>query len=217
MRLAVFDIDGTLTELSPESDVCFVRAIKSLAGSTDLSENWREYTHVSDSGILDAIFRKHVGRPPTAEEDRTIQERYAAALAADGVETRPLPGALAFFEMLRMDDEWNVAIATGNWLCAARWKLERAGFAHEGLAMATANDAMARADILRTAVERAGLGDDEANRPVYLGDGTWDREAAKEAGIPFIAVGNDVENDLRLHDYLDPERALAVLHRALDA
>ena len=103
-----------------------------------------------------------------------------------------------------------MAYATGNWSAAAQWKLARAGLAPDGVAMATANDHVDRAEIVRTAMARAG---GPFAGTVYLGDGLWDRDAARRAGVGFVAVGG-LDGPHRIDDYTEPERVFAIMESA---
>ena len=51
MNLIVFDIDDTLTKSEYQHQLAYVNTMKEF-GITDINENWREYTHHTDSYIL---------------------------------------------------------------------------------------------------------------------------------------------------------------------
>jgi phosphoglycolate phosphatase-like HAD superfamily hydrolase len=83
---------------------------------------------------------------------------------------------------------WTITLATGAWERSARLKLAIAGFDHRRLPLATSNDAVARTDIMRIAVERAGVELARCERIVAVGDGSWDVRAAAELGWPLVAI-----------------------------
>jgi beta-phosphoglucomutase-like phosphatase (HAD superfamily) len=64
MKLAIFDIDGTLTETNEVDDECFVKAFAASHQITEIETDWTKYTHVTDSGLVSEIFRQKLGRSP---------------------------------------------------------------------------------------------------------------------------------------------------------
>ncbi|MHC4958634.1 MAG: HAD family hydrolase [Planctomycetota bacterium] len=203
-NLAIFDIDGTLTEVRHQHDVCFVRAVTEILDAPDLSWNWSEYTHVTDEGIVFEAFERHRGRAPTDSERRRIQRRYVEELLVDGGGNRTLDGAQEFLAHLESLG-WSVAMATGNWDAPARWKLEAAGI-EPRWPLASSDDSMNRAEIIAAARDRAG----PHAHAVYLGDGAWDQRAAGRAGVHFVAVG-ELEHEHRIADYRDLDHAVSQL------
>ena len=51
MRLAVFDLDGTLTRTTGVDDECFVRAMSEELGVGGFCTDWAEYPHSTDQGL----------------------------------------------------------------------------------------------------------------------------------------------------------------------
>ena len=82
---------------------------------------------------------------------------------------------------------WGVAIATGCWRISATFKAARIGIDLAEVPSACAEDGESRRAILEAAIERAG----GAERAVYFGDGAWDVQAAREARVAFVGVGDD--------------------------
>src|ERR1700722_12288245 len=122
MNLAIFDIDGTLTESVDVDEVCFVQAL-------------------------------------------------SAAVEGAGQPVREIAGAAALLRLLSTHARWHVAIATVGWRMSARLKLAAAGLPVDVFPWANADDALDRADILRTAIGRAGkhYGQDNFEKVVYVG------------------------------------------------
>jgi len=58
MNLAIFDIDGTLTETNAVDEICFVQAFADAHSITRINTNWMEYRYVTDSGIMFQIFHE---------------------------------------------------------------------------------------------------------------------------------------------------------------
>ncbi len=198
MNLAIFDIDGTLTESVAVDEVCFVQAFRDVLGIERINTNWLEYNFQTDSGLALEICRNHLGRDPGGAEISRLQSRFAellcAAVEGDGKLVREIPGAAALLKLLVAHPRWRVAIATGGWSVSASFKLASAGLPVDAFPWASADDAFDRVDILRTAIRRAGqhYGQDAFEKVVYLGDGVWDVRAAKALGIGFLglAAGN---------------------------
>ena len=96
---------------------------------------------------------------------------------------------------LAAQPRWHVTIATGGWNGSARFKLASAGLSVDGIPWASADDAIDRVDILRKAIQRAGLhyGQDAFEKVVYIGDGVWDVRAAKSLGIGFLGLAAGVK------------------------
>ena len=225
MNLAIFDIDGTLTESVAVDESCFVQAFRDVLGIERINTNWLEYTFQTDSGLALEICRNHLGRDPSGAEISRLQSRFAellsAAVEGAGQPIREITGAAALLRLLRAHARWHVAIATGGWRMSARFKLASAGLAVDGFPWANADDALDRVDILRTAIGRAGqhYEQDTFEKVVYVGDGVWDVRAAKALGIGFLglAAGDKAGRLLAegascvLPDFSDPVRVAECL------
>jgi putative acetyltransferase len=220
VTLAIFDIDGTLTESVTVDEVCFVQAFRDVLGIERINTNWLDYHFQTDSGLALEICRQHLGRAPVHAELNRLQSRFAkllcAAVEEAGQPIRQIPGAAPILRWLRAHAQWHVAIATGGWAVSARFKLASAGLPVDGLPWASADDALDRVDILRMAIQRAGqhYGQDAFEKVVYIGDGVWDLRAAKALGIGFVglATGNKAGRLMEegascvLPDFLDSVR-----------
>ena len=194
MNLVVFDIDGTLTESVAVDELCFVQAFGDVLGIGSINTNWLDYTFQTDSGLALEICRNHLGRDPGEAELSRLQSRFirllGAAVEERGHPIREIPGAAALLHSLGAHCRWHVAIATGGWSVSARFKLASAGLPVDAFPWASADDALDRVDILRTAIRRAGeqYGQDACAKVVYVGDGVWDVRAAKALGIGFLGL-----------------------------
>jgi phosphoglycolate phosphatase-like HAD superfamily hydrolase len=220
MSLAIFDIDGTLTESVAVDEGCFVQAFRDVLGIEKINTNWLEYNFQTDSGLALEICRKHLGRDPSDAEISCLQSRFVqllcAAIEGTGQPMREVPGASAFLSRLEAHPGWRVAIATGGWRVSARFKLASAGLPVDVFPWASADDALDRVDILRTAIGRARehYGRDRFEKVVYIGDGVWDVRAAKALEIGFLglAAANKAGRLLEegascvLPDFSNPER-----------
>jgi phosphoglycolate phosphatase-like HAD superfamily hydrolase len=228
LNLVVFDIDGTLTRSSETDADCFVRAFADVFGLREIDADWGSYEHATDSGITFEIFASRLGRPPTRAELERVRKRFIELLEIELREGRltfePVPGAPAALDALRADPGWAVAIATGGWGASARLKLGRACLAVDGLALATADDALSRADIVRAAIARSRElnGVERFDRVVLIGDRQWDLRTAAELGYPLVGIAFEGSREILeragaetiLDDYLDLGRFLRSLRAA---
>jgi phosphoglycolate phosphatase-like HAD superfamily hydrolase len=195
MNLAIFDIDGTLTETNAVDEVCFVQALADAHAITEINTNWMEYQYVTDSGIMFQIFHERFGRPPDEGElinfKSCLVNLLEAHRAKDSSLFAEIAGASRALTRLNRESEWAVALATGCWRDSAELKLKAAGIQTEHLPAAFAEHGLSREAILQTAVSHAqqSYGRSRFERIVSVGDALWDVQAAGNLGIPFIGVG----------------------------
>ena len=186
--LAVFDIDGTLTQTNEVDDECYLRAICEVLG-LDVSPDWADAPHVTDSALASWICERYGGRPlrqgETAEILSRLIEHLQAALREQPHRFAPIAGASDVFTRLRTRG-WDSVMATGAWEPSARLKLRAIGLDTDGTALTTSSDAATRIEILELAVRRTAQ---DHSRVVSIGDGAWDVEAARRLGWPFIGIG----------------------------
>jgi phosphoglycolate phosphatase-like HAD superfamily hydrolase len=199
MNLALFDIDGTLTDTSRVDAVCYLRALEMEFGISGVSDDWSLYTHSSDPGIINQVFRQNRGRPPHEAEVAAFKKRFLELLKEakrkDPSQFAEIRGAGVLLRHLTASPVWIAAMATGGWGVTARFKLEAAGLPAHGLPFASGDDAVSREDILRVAIHRAreAAGVEDFARIVSLGDGVWDLKAARALNLAFIGVGEKVK------------------------
>jgi phosphoglycolate phosphatase-like HAD superfamily hydrolase len=191
-RLAVFDIDGTLTDTNAVDDECFLRAAAEVF-ELDARLDWSGAPHVTDSAIARWLCMAYKARVPSERELSRMTDLFVEflrdELARAPERFAPVLGVLGLFADLRATG-WEVALATGGWGPSARLKLAAARLDDPGLVLACSSDAHTRPEILqlahRRARERAGV---DFTRVVSVGDGVWDVRAAAEVGWPFVGVG----------------------------
>jgi phosphoglycolate phosphatase-like HAD superfamily hydrolase len=219
-RVAVFDIDGTLAATNEVDDACFTRAVAHGLGVDESSIDWTDAPHMTDSGLLEWLADRHGLIPVHADGVRD----HFVALLSDAARAEPqrfsaVPGAVTAVAAAR-DAGWTIAIATGCWERSARMKLDLIGLDHRAIPVATSDDARARADIMRIALERTGLNAANCERVVYVGDGSWDVRAAAALGWPLVGIGTGERAErLRRHGastVLDNFLDVGAFLRALD-
>jgi len=205
MKLALFDIDGTLTKTISADEICFTRAYQLALGVDKINTDWSVYRHCTDSWIALEIIQDQFQRDPLTGEVAHVKAAYVGQLrqaqARDPDFFLPIPGAREMLEKLLSLKEWAVGIATGGWEPSARFKMKSAGMGDFDIPYSTADDAFSREDILRIAIEKARLAwnRDRFDRIVSIGDGTWDVICARELGIPFLGIA-DGQQEQRLRE-----------------
>ena len=189
MRQAVIvDVDGTLLRSAEQDDELYRRAVEEVLGVVRFRPDLRDYTRVTDTGILLQILEDNA----IAASEAVVADVKAAFFAGiDGYikEQGPfeaLPGARQFIARLKESPSTGLAIATGGWRTSAETKLRTAEFDTVGVPFATSDDAIERVDIMRIALDSLA---DDFDTVTYYGDGHWDREASRRLGWRFRAVG----------------------------
>ena len=199
MHAVVFDIDGTLLQSAAVDDALYRNAVHAVLGSVRFRPSLADYTHVSDSGILQEIFADNAfGEDPDVVD--AIKARFVAALESHVAANGPfpeIPGAAAMLRQLQASTQHAVAFATGGWRASALLKLGSAGLGEFGFPLATSDDAHDRADIMRIALASLGTGFESVT---YYGDGPWDQDASRRLGWDFVAVGPELGGLEHYHD-----------------
>lgn len=128
MNLAIFDIDGTLTETNDVDTICFVQAFADTHSINEINTNWAEYSHTTDSAISFQLFDEKFGRVARRSELLKVKNRFVNLLeerhAQDASLFAEIVGASLTLKRLRRETEWKVAIATGCWRGSAELKLK---------------------------------------------------------------------------------------------
>jgi phosphoglycolate phosphatase len=191
-RILLFDIDGTLVSTGGAGAVAWRRAFEELYG---IPADIGKYT---DAGMTDPdvgakTFEAVLGRRPTPHELAQVVQRRLEHLpeaVAESEGYKVLPGVPERLRQLSRDGHL-LGLITGNGDGAAFTKLARGDLMRWFSFGAYATAGLARAGIVRQAVERgeAFLGEDVPNTQIYvIGDTPLDIEAAHEAGCTAIGV-----------------------------
>lgn len=195
MKLAIFDIDGTLTKTNDVDTQCFVKAF-ALNGIEDINTNWASYGHTTDSGITLQIFQEFFGRVPQESELSRLQHRFVDLLqeqyTKDNILFAEVPGASVMLRRLRETEDWAIAFATGGWSASACMKLDSAKLDVGQLPIASADDGISREDIVKTAISRAKAVYNQLDfeKIVCIGDGIWDVLTAVQLQLGFVGVAS---------------------------
>lgn len=197
MNLAIFDIDGTLTQTGQVDEVCFVQALADSCGITDVSTDWAGYPHTTDSAIVSSIFQESLNRQPEEAELQEFKTRFVSLLEDNCAMAASLfaeiAGAGSMLRRLNQEQGWRVAIASGGWCVSATLKLRVAGIDVDEFPAAFADDGFSREEILKLAVLRSQKRHQQAffERVVSVGDGLWDVRTARNLNFAFLGIGSE--------------------------
>ena len=191
LRLAVFDLDGTLSTTNDVDSDCFVEAVQAEFGFVPESD-WSAYEHCTDEGIAVEALTGYLGKPPNALQLKGLKCRFgdllASAAAAKPHLFAPVDGAPELLRHLA-DSGWILCIATGAWRVPAEVKLKAAGLP-ESIPLFCSDSVPSREAILSAAIAHGrAIAGASVSRVVAVGDGVWDVVAAANLALPFLGVG----------------------------
>jgi phosphoglycolate phosphatase-like HAD superfamily hydrolase len=195
-KLAILDIDGTLTNTNHVDEICFTRAIAEIHGVAEIGASWANCPHVSDSGMAHQIFLDHFGREPLDDDLSPLKSRFFDLLREhhllDAAFFVEVPGAREMVTRLEQKDDWVITIATGCWYGSAKVKLAAAGIELERFPGGFAEDARPREGIVQAAIDRARqhYGIHQFTKVVSVGDGLWDVRTARNLGLDFVGIAS---------------------------
>ena len=228
MDLVIFDIDGTLTDTNEVDETGFAEAVTREFGLTGFSTDWSDYEHCVDRFIVGELVRRHLERKVSPEELERFQSTFLSILRDEYARApekfTPIVGAAELLTRLRADSQPGIALATGGYRLTARFKLERAGLEVADLPLASADDGLARDEIIGAALARArsAYGVEQFARVVSVGDGLWDLGTARLLKMPFVGIAGGLRAerlraagaDVVLVDFSDLEAAMRALTTA---
>lgn len=106
MRLAVLDIDGTLTDTVALHQAAMLCAMESFC-FPNLNRDWSTYRHHTDTGIFEEAWRRAGWMAPSHADRlgfaRSFETAFEALLGRHPI--REIPGARSFVQALR-DQGW---------------------------------------------------------------------------------------------------------------
>ena len=227
MKLALFDIDGTLTETNEVDNECFVKALLASHQITDIETDWTKYNHVTDSGIVSEIFNQRLGRSPNEKDFLTFKSCFIENLndfaSKDETLFAEVSNAKAMLENLKLEKDWAIALATGCFYDSAKLKLEKAKIDIKDFPIGTADDAISREEILQAAIEKSlkQYGQTKFEKIVSIGDGVWDVRTANNLDLDFVGIASGKRAEVLreeganyiIKDFRDYENFLGYLNK----
>lgn len=211
--LILLDVDGTLCNTFNIDGECYVESLRRCFGFHNISTDPASYIDTTDSGILQELFVSRLNRAPTVIEESRMVDCFHGLLAESFCrnpnQCRAINGGPSFLSQLR-SRKIPFAIATGGWKRTAVLKLQSAGYGDLDFPITTADDATCRLDICNLAVNAASKTYRKSLTPiVYVGDGSWDQQAAEKLGYHFVGRSSQMTNfddpcDFVIPDFADP-------------
>lgn len=188
MRVAVFDLDGTLADTAADLIAAANRALAEAGHGAPLDlDRDRAAAFAGGRAMLRAGMTRGRG-VDEAEVDRLyprLLEHYAAALAVD---TRLYDGAEAALERLAAAG-WTLGICTNKPERLASLLVEALGLAPRFAVLLGADTLPVRKPDPRHLLETIARAGGSPDRAVLIGDTVTDRAAARAAGVPCVLVG----------------------------
>lgn len=194
MKLAIFDIDGTLTETNEVDDKCFVEAFAASHGLIEIETDWTKYKHVTDSGIVSEVIETKLNRTANKNDfiafKKKFIEKLTNAAEKDKSAFAEIRNTAQMLKKLQGEKRWAIALATGSFYDSAILKLKTAKIDFIEFPIATADDAVSREEILQIAIKKslAHYGQKNFEKIISVGDGVWDLRTAKNLNLDFIGI-----------------------------
>ena len=191
MQSVIFDVDGTLVNSFARDGELFCQAVLDVLGDVSFREDWGEYEHATDAGILRDII-VDAGLTPSTQLESRVQTRFGELLgeAAGAEPFEQIAGAGEMLTALKQEAALALGVATGGWAHTARTKLRSAGIAADDITLRSSSDHHARQTIVLACLSALGP---SSQRPVYFGDGAWDVDACKALNWAFVGIGPRLE------------------------
>ncbi len=193
MRVALFDIDGTLLHAHGAGRRALSRALAAETGISDLDRGYHFDGKTDPQIIRDLLHR--AGRAASPECVASVCRGYLAMLVEElpkGPAPEALPGVSRLLDTLEREAGILLGLLTGNLQDGARLKLDAAGIGHARFPVgAYGSDALDRGELPSFARRRATalLGREVlASELVIIGDTPADVDCGRGAGATTIAV-----------------------------
>ncbi|MDK3018700.1 HAD-IA family hydrolase [Pseudodonghicola flavimaris] len=188
LRLAIFDVDGTLVD----SQAAIVAAMEGAFGGAGLPVPSRAAI-LSIVGLsLDHAMLRLVPEAEATTRAGLVdgyKATYHANRLAQGAAHSPLfPGAREMLEALNAQPDTLLAVATGKSRRGLDALIEAHGLEQLFISRQVADDHPSKPhpSMIEAALADAGVGPAEA---VMIGDTTYDMDMARAAGVPGLGVG----------------------------
>jgi phosphoglycolate phosphatase-like HAD superfamily hydrolase len=226
MKLAIFDIDGTLTCTNAVDEACFLATAQLLISNKIKEIDPEGFKHYTDENILTEWYQQYLNRKPAFMDKDTFKSYLIQLMRGKKQQDLNLfKAVVGAAEVLHnLGPEWQLALATGCWAISAEFKLQAAGIDIKDIPIATSNEGISRQEIVATAIEKAKRKAmvSEFEKMVYIGDGLWDLRTCADLSLPFVgieAVGDAHKRErlgefCLLQDYSDLQQVKILLENA---
>jgi HAD superfamily hydrolase (TIGR01509 family) len=193
--IAVLDVDGTLVDSNYQHALAWYRALRSLGETFPV---WRLHRLIGMGGdqLVQALGGEEL-EERIGEEARKRQGEEVDQMIG---EVAPLPGARELLLAIKERGHPLVLASSGQerHVDLALDLLDAREIADAWTSSADAEQTKPAPDLLQTALRKLGAPEDASS--VLIGDSVWDVEAAKNAGMPAIAVRSGGFGDDELRD-----------------
>jgi HAD superfamily hydrolase (TIGR01509 family) len=192
--IAVLDVDGTLVDSNYQHALAWYRALRSLDETFPV---WRLHRLIGMGG--DQLVLNLGGEELEERIGEEARKRQGEEVDQLIGEVAPLPGARDLLLAIKERGHRLVLASSGQQrhVDFALDLLDARGIADAWTSSADAEETKPAPDLLQVALKKLGAAEDASS--VMIGDSVWDVEAAKNAGMPAIAVrsGGFGDDELR--------------------
>lgn len=183
--VAILDIDGTLVDSNYQHAVAWYRGLRAHGLVLPL---WRIHRAIGMGGdqMIEALFGADVEERLGDDLRAAESEHYSALIE----EVEPLEGARGLIEDLK---ERGCVVIMASSAKAQETEhyldlLDARELADGWTTSADVDSTKPQPDLVRVAMEKAGMDEARGGEAVMVGDSRWDIEAAKRAGVETLAV-----------------------------
>jgi len=193
--IAVLDVDGTLVDSNYQHALAWYRALRAMGETYPV---WRLHRLIGMGG--DQLVLSLGGKELEERIGEEARKRQAEEVDKLIGEVAPLPGARDLLLAIKERGHRLVLASSGKprHVDVAVKLLDAREIADAITSSEDAEQTKPAPDLLQVALQKLGAGKDA--RSVMIGDSVWDVEAAKNAGMPAIAVRSGGFGDDELRD-----------------
>jgi HAD superfamily hydrolase (TIGR01509 family) len=193
--IAVLDVDGTLVDSNYQHALAWYRALRSLGETFPV---WRLHRLIGMGG--DQLVLSLGGEELEERIGEQARKRQGEEVDQMIGEVAPLPGARDLLLAIKERGHRLVLASSGKQrhVDLALDLLDAREIADAWTSSADAEKTKPAPDLLQVALTKLGAAEDASS--VMIGDSVWDIEAAKNAGMPAIAVRSGGFGDDELRD-----------------
>ncbi len=185
MTVAILDIDGTLVDTNYHHAIAWYRAFRQHDIVLPL---WRIHRHIGMGG--DQMVEALTDARTESEQGDDIRAAEKPLYLAFIEEVAPMEGSRELIEHLKSHGH-SVILASSAKQDELDYYLDLLDAREIVDGWTSSADVEAtkpEPDLVHAALEKAGIGQDEADRAVMVGDTPWDIIAASDAGVSTLAV-----------------------------